>query len=96
MTQLTTRDRELVALGAALAANCIPCIEYHVPRAREAGLSDAELDEVLAVADTVRQVPARKVMQTARALLAGVDAGNDDATASACAAVSEGKGGGCC
>lgn len=96
MTQLTTRDRELVALGAALAANCIPCIEYHLPKAREAGLNDAELDEVLEIADMVRQVPARKVLEKAHALLEGSGDGNDDTTASSCAAVSEGKGGGCC
>lgn len=71
MTQLSPRDRELVALGAAVAANCIPCVEYHIPKAREAGLTDAELTEVLALADTVRQVPADKVLAAAEALVSG-------------------------
>ncbi|MEN9728404.1 MAG: hypothetical protein RL434_2770, partial [Pseudomonadota bacterium] len=41
MNILTLRERELVALGAALAANCVPCIEFHVPAARKAGLTEA-------------------------------------------------------
>jgi AhpD family alkylhydroperoxidase len=71
MTQLTPRDHELVALGAAVAANCIPCVEYHIPKAREAGLSDAELTEVLALADRGRQLPADKVLDAAYALVSG-------------------------
>jgi len=71
MNQLTSRDRELVALGAAVAANCIPCVEYHIPKAREAGLTDAELAEVLEVAEYVRQVPADKVLAAAKALVSG-------------------------
>ena len=71
MSELSLRDRELVALGAAIAANCIPCVEFHIPKAREAGISDAELGEVLMLADKVRQVPAKKVLAVAERLLAG-------------------------
>ena len=95
MTQLTARDRELVALGAAVASNCVPCVEYHIPKAREAGLTDAELTEVLELADKVRQVPAEKVLDTAQALVSGsapVEKGN------ACAKLSgqAEKKGACC
>ena len=47
MSELSFRDRELVALGAALAANCVPCVQHHIPQARDAGLTDAELGEVI-------------------------------------------------
>lgn len=67
--RLTFRDKELVALGAAIASNCVPCVEYHVPQGRKAGLSDSEIGEAVALADKVRQVPAAKVLQTASALL---------------------------
>lgn len=67
MNTLSHRDRELVALGAALASNCVPCIEYHVPEARKAGLSDAEIGEAIALADKIRQVPANKVLAAANA-----------------------------
>lgn len=42
MSLLTPREQELVALGAAMGSNCVPCIEFHVPASREAGLTDAQ------------------------------------------------------
>lgn len=69
MEELSQRDRELTAIGAAIASNCVPCIEYHVPQARKAGLSDAQIREAVKLADKVRRVPADKVLQTAFALL---------------------------
>ena len=74
MSELSFRDRELVALGAALAANCIPCVEFHMPKAREAGISEAELQEVFTLADKVRQVPAKKVLEVASSYVEGSEA----------------------
>jgi AhpD family alkylhydroperoxidase len=71
METLTGRDRELVALGAALGSNCVPCIEYHMPEARKAGLTDPEIKEAIQLADKVRQVPARKVLEAALRMLPG-------------------------
>lgn len=70
MQELTSIERELVALGAALGSNCIPCIEYHIPEARKAGLCDRKISEAVRLADKVRQVPAGKVLATARGMLA--------------------------
>ena len=88
MSQLTLRDRELVALGAALAANCIPCVEYHMPKAREAGISDTELNEIILLADKVRQVPAKKVLQVADSFVRNIDA-SAPATDGQCAGANE-------
>lgn len=82
---LSPREIELVALGAALGSNCVPCIERHVPEARKAGLSDAEIHTVIELADRVRQVPARKVLETALAML-GAGAAN---RADDCAGISK-------
>lgn len=91
MSPLSLRDRELVALGAALASNCVPCIEFHVPAARKAGLSDAEIAEALAVADKIRQVPAAKVLDAAQAQLTAAPT-----PAAACCAPADGGGKACC
>jgi 4-carboxymuconolactone decarboxylase len=48
-----------------MGSNCVPCIEYHIPKAREAGLSDSEISEAIRLSDRVRQVPARKVLEVA-------------------------------
>ena len=76
MNNLSDRDRELVAIGAAIASNCVPCIEYHIPAARNAGLDEVEIREAISLADKVKRVPARKVLETAKSLL-----GQEDKTA---------------
>lgn len=80
MNELTSRDRELVALGAAMGSNCVPCVEYHIPESRKAGLSDAQIHAAIQHADKIRQVPARKTLQAALRLL---PAANGDARSSA-------------
>ena len=69
MNDLTARDRELVALGAAMGSNCVPCVEYHIAASRTAGLDDAEILAAIQHADKIRQVPARKTLQAALNLL---------------------------
>ena len=69
MPHLIPRERELVALGAAIGRNCVSCIEYHVPAARKAGITDSQISEAIRLADRVRQVPAREVLDTALDLL---------------------------
>ena len=78
MNVLSDRDRELVAIGAAIASNCVPCIEYHVPAARKAGLDDGEIREAALLADKVKRVPARKVLETAKSLLGQEDTDSRD------------------
>jgi 4-carboxymuconolactone decarboxylase len=72
MSDLSPRDLELVAIGAAMGSNCPPCLAYHIPQARQVGLSDAEIHAAIVHADKIRQVPARKTLQTALAMLPGV------------------------
>lgn len=67
MSGLSSREKSLVALGSAIASNCVPCVEYHIPGAQRAGISDQEIDEALEIADKVRQVPARAVLEAALA-----------------------------
>ena len=91
MIELTPRDRELVALGAAMGSNCIACVEYHVPQARRVGLSEAQIEAAIRLADKLRQVPARKTLQAAQGLLpssAATACGAGDADDCGCAALS--------
>ena len=70
MSILNSRERELVAIGAALASNCVPCIEYHIQAARKAGLNDEEISEAIELADKIKRVPADKVLEAASHRLA--------------------------
>lgn len=87
MNELSARDRALVGLGAALGSNCIPCVEHHVPVARSAGLSDDEIRAALNLADTIRQVPARKVLARATELVSLP--ASESAAASGCSKLDE-------
>ncbi len=69
MSLLTPRERELVSLGAAMGSNCVACIEHHIPASRNAGLTDPQISEAIRLAGELRQVPARKTLQTALDLL---------------------------
>jgi len=80
MSELNNREQSLVALGAAIASNCVPCVEFHIPEARRAGLSDTEVHEAVRIADNVRQVPARTVLETA---LARIETSPDETAESA-------------
>ena len=97
MNHLTPRDRELVALGAAMGSNCVPCIEHHIPEARKAGLGAAEIAEAIRLADTVRQVPARKVLEAAQKMLSDAPVGAQvEQNACAAAATRPEAGARCC
>ena len=78
MSDLSPRERELVALGAAMGSNCVPCVEYHIPEARKVGLTDSEIHEAIRLADKVRQVPARKVLQASLKLIPNAQNGDKE------------------
>ncbi|WGI18095.1 carboxymuconolactone decarboxylase family protein [Methanonatronarchaeum sp. AMET-Sl] len=65
MKELSDKEIELVAIGAAIGSNCIPCIEHHIPKAIETGLTRKQIKSALKIAKKVKQVPAEKVEKTA-------------------------------
>jgi AhpD family alkylhydroperoxidase len=59
----------LVALGAALACNCEPCLRYHFREAKTLGIGDEDIRAALEMAAMVKQTPARNAQQLADKLL---------------------------
>ncbi len=55
---LDTRTKQLMALGIAVALGCDGCIAYHTHGAMQAGLTQDELSETLAVAMAMGGGPA--------------------------------------
>jgi AhpD family alkylhydroperoxidase len=66
----TAQIEELVAIGAAIASNCSPCLEYHVGKAHDLGLDDAVIRAAIQTARVVKAAPARAVLRRADELLA--------------------------
>ncbi len=62
---------ELVAIGAAIGSNCIPCLKFHIDKARQLGVCDDDLVRAVAIASQVKQTPARLILEQADRQLGG-------------------------
>jgi AhpD family alkylhydroperoxidase len=60
---------ELVAIGAAIAGNCEPCLKYHYNQARKLGVSAEDMQRAVATAQTVKEMPARAMQELAQRLM---------------------------
>ena len=61
--------KEMIAIGASVTANCIPCIQYHFAKAREVGVTDAEIEAAVQVGKLVRKGAAKKWDEEIKELL---------------------------
>lgn len=61
----TPQVAELVAIGAAIAANCEPCFKYHYDLARKLGVSANDMRCAVDLAQKVKDAPARAVLELA-------------------------------
>ena len=59
--KIDARTKELIAVGASVTANCQPCLQYHVSKARESGADDEELAVAIGVAKAVRKGASAKM-----------------------------------
>lgn len=102
---------ELVAIGAAIASNCEPCLRFHCDKARKLGVSSEDMMAAVRMAQSVKDAPARAVLQLAEKYLvretqeAGASADTNESvepgSASCCGPSEPGEGattegGGCC
>jgi AhpD family alkylhydroperoxidase len=60
---------ELVAIGAAIAANCEPCFRYHFDKARRLGVSREDMAHAVTTARAVKESPTRAVVELAEKYL---------------------------
>lgn len=63
---------EMIALGAAYAVNCQPCMEIHKQKAIEAGLTTEEMNAAIRVAEAVKTGAYRKAKDSASNLFGDV------------------------
>jgi AhpD family alkylhydroperoxidase len=66
---LDPRMTELIAIGAACTANCIPCLRYHLKKAQEVGVNENEIRDAIRVGRMVRKGAAGKWDEEATGLL---------------------------
>jgi len=63
------KTKELIAVGAAIGGNCIPCLEWHYKRCIELGITKEEIKEAIELAKIVKNVPIKKINELAQTLL---------------------------
>jgi AhpD family alkylhydroperoxidase len=75
---------EFVALGAAIGANCEPCLRYHTREAEKLGISKADIAKAVALANQVKETPTRNILRLAERLIEPGGEGDSQATSSTC------------
>jgi AhpD family alkylhydroperoxidase len=67
---LDIRTRELIAVGASVAANCQACLQYHFDKTRENGVEPQEIAEAIEVGRAVGKGAAVSMKKFASTLTA--------------------------
>ncbi len=60
---------EMVAIGAAIAANCEPCLKYHYREARQLGVSKADMARAVEMGAKVKDSPHQAILKLADRLI---------------------------
>jgi AhpD family alkylhydroperoxidase len=60
---------ELVAIGAAIAANCDPCFKFHYDKARKLGVSREDMWAAVTLAQNIKDAPAKAMLDLAERYL---------------------------
>lgn len=85
--------KELVAIGASVAAHCQPCLKYHYAKARELGVDVTEINAAVDVGHQVSRGASKAIRDFHGALVPGESTsigtgggcgGDDDAGDSKC------------
>jgi AhpD family alkylhydroperoxidase len=71
--EMDERMKELVAMGAAAAANCHPCVDHHLAKCDDLGISREEVAEAVKVRFMVNHGAERAIRKKARELLGEID-----------------------
>lgn len=62
---IDNKVKELVAVGAAVAGNCIPCLQWHYNKCIELGIPVEDIKEAVEMARIVKNVPINKIDELA-------------------------------
>ncbi len=76
---LSDKDRELIGIGASIAAGCEPCAKFHLRAARIAGASEVEIgravNDALSVRDHATEAMAQVAAEYADARILDAESG---------------------
>jgi AhpD family alkylhydroperoxidase len=89
---------ELVAIGAAVAANCEPCLKYHYREAQQLGVTKADMARAVEMGAKVKDSPHQAILKLADKLTGAILSNPAAAPDSCCGdkAGADKSGGACC
>ena len=58
-----SRITELISIGVSVGVNCQPCLQYHISKAKELGISEQEVRNAIMLGKSVRKGAAYKMDQ---------------------------------
>lgn len=65
------RTRELIALGASVAANCESCVEHHRRKATDYGVDPQDVAQAIDIGRAVRQAASKATMTACCSMMSG-------------------------
>ena len=66
---MDTQTKELIAIGASVTGNCVPCLRFHLKKARETGVDEAKIQTAVKIGRMVRSGAASSWDEEAETLL---------------------------
>ena len=66
---LSPQVQELVAIGASIGGNCLPCLRYHFAEAIKLGVSIDEIQEAVKIGKAVKERPINDIYKLADDLI---------------------------
>ena len=67
--ELDRKTLELAAISASVAANCMPCLQYHFAAARKAKCTKPEIQSAIQIASFIKRQPDSEMEELAATLL---------------------------
>lgn len=63
------RTRELVAIGAAVAGRCQPCLRHHLLKAKDLGISENDIDGAIKLAKIISENGDKRMLEFTEGLM---------------------------
>lgn len=67
---MNEQTKELIAIGASVAAHCQPCLKFHYAKARELGVDPTEINAAVEIGHQVSRGAAKAMRDLQEALMA--------------------------
>jgi len=66
---MDSKIKELIAIGASIGANCLPCLEWHYNKCIELGVDIKDIKIAVEIGKKVKERPSAEISELADKLL---------------------------